>query len=108
MAIITIKPGSCSVLFCTAGSVLVSEDLGWYLDRVSLAFYLLEDLTLNTVYKRIIIFLLKRFYSAIYGGGGGWGGMPFREGRGYILNANNLAPLSISIVFWFKTDNFKF
>ena len=26
----------------------------------------------------------------------------------YILNAKNLAPLSISIFFWFKTDNFKF
>ena len=25
-----------------------------------------------------------------------------------ILNAKNLAPLSISIFFWFKTDNLKF
>ena len=27
---------------------------------------------------------------------------------GYILNAKNLAPLSFSIFFWFKTDFFKF
>ena len=26
----------------------------------------------------------------------------------YILNAKNLAPLSISIFFWFKIDYFKF
>ena len=27
---------------------------------------------------------------------------------GYIMNDKNLAPLSISIFFWFKTDYFKF
>ena len=49
--IITIIPGSCSVMFCPTASVLMFGDLGWYLDRVSLAFYVLDDLT-HAEYKK--------------------------------------------------------